>query len=85
MGTSPLCNVGIHQPVAALDCLYPVTGRYYVGPNRLEVICSQISRRSDFFVKCCYLSCLLFAQVPITPQFLPGLLPESTGCMSTSK
>ena len=27
MGTSALCDEGTHQPVVALDCLHPVTGR----------------------------------------------------------
>ena len=37
MGTSALCDVGTHQPVVALDCLYPVTGRFNVVSNRLEI------------------------------------------------
>ena len=43
MGTSVLRDVGTHQPVVASDCLYPVTWQQYVVPNRLELICLQIS------------------------------------------
>ena len=46
MGTSALCDVGSHQPLMGLDCLYPVTAPQYVVPNHLEVICSQISLSS---------------------------------------
>ena len=43
MGACSSCDAGTHQPVEALDCLYPVTGRYALKPLLIDLIILLLS------------------------------------------
>ena len=67
MGACSLCDAGTHQPVEALDCLYPVTGRYALKPLLYPCFGFQ-NATMDFGITCIFKSFW---------DFLPLVLPTA--------